>query len=105
MIFHLALRADWEEALENNRYPWSTRDVAVAESGFVHCSFERQWPDVRRRFYDDLVNEELVLLVIDESRLRSSVVIEQLLGAPEPFPHIYGEIDLEAIVEVRPVVS
>lgn len=104
MIFHLALRSDWDEALKNRRYPWSTRNVMVAESGFVHCSFDRQWPDVRRRFYDDLVDDDLVLLVIDESRLTSEIVIEQLPGAPEAFPHIYGEIDLEAVVEVRPVV-
>jgi len=104
VIFHLALRSDWDEAMKCRQYPWSTRNVLVTESGFVHCSFDHQWPDVRRRFYDDLADDDLVLLVIDESRLKNPVVVEQLAGAPEAFPHIYGEIDLGAVVEVRPVI-
>lgn len=105
MIFHLALCDDWDSAVKNGRYPWSTRNITVAESGFVHCSFDHQWPEVRRRFYSDLTDDDLVLLVIEEGRLASDVVVEQLPGAPEAFPHIYGEIDLDAVIEVRPVIS
>lgn len=105
MIFHLALRRDWDAAQPTARYQWSTRDVSVTESGFVHCSFENQWLDVRHRFYADLADDELVLLVIDESRLTNPVIVEQLPGAPEEFPHIYGEIDFDAVIEVRAINS
>ena len=105
MIFHLALRTDWDEAVQTRRYQWSTRNVSVAESGFVHCSFDHQWFDVRQRFYSDLADDELVLLVIDESRLSNPVVVEQLPGAPDEFPHVYGEIDLDAVIAVRSITS
>lgn len=105
MIFHLALRLDWEAAQLSFRYPWSTRNVRVADSGFVHCSFDHQWLEVRRRFYDDVSDEDLVLLAIDEGKLTHPLIVEQLSGAPEAFPHIYGELEIEAVVEVRPVVD
>jgi uncharacterized protein (DUF952 family) len=40
------------------------------------------------------------LLHIDEDRLTSPVVVEDLVGSGEPFPHIYGPIDLAAVVTV-----
>lgn len=101
MIFHLARREDWEAATSTGRYPWSTRGATVTDVGYVHCSFDHQWPAVRDRFYADLADESLVLLVIDEERLGVPVIVEQLEGAPEAFPHIYAELDLEAVVEVR----
>lgn len=103
MIFHLALRSDWETAVARDRYPWSTRNITVADEGYTHCSFDHQWPLVRQLFYSDIPADNLVLLVIDESRLSSPVVVEQLSGAPDEFPHIYGEIDIDSVVEVRSV--
>lgn len=101
MIHHLALLDDWIEAQRLGRYPWSTRGATVAEIGYVHCSFDHQWRAVRQRFYSDLPDDSLVLLSLDEERLGHPVVVERLDGAPEAFPHIYGELDLDAVVEVR----
>lgn len=101
MILHLALRNDWETAKVVGLYPWSTRGITVADEGYVHCSFESQWPGVRSRFYGDLTDDELVLLEIDESKLTGHVVVEQLGAAPEAFPHIYGGIDISAVVNER----
>lgn len=101
MIHHLALREDWEHASRTGRYHWSTRGATVAEVGYVHCSFEHQWRAVRERFYADVPDDSLVLLIIDEERLAAPVIVEQLDGAPEAFPHIYAELDLDAVVEVR----
>jgi uncharacterized protein (DUF952 family) len=45
--------------------------------------------------------ENLVLLAIDTDKLISEVRYEQL-GTDEPFPHIYGIINIiDAVVEVR----
>lgn len=101
MIYHLALRADWEAATATGRYHWSTRGATVADVGYVHCSFEHQWRPVRERFYADLPDESLVLLVIDEARLGVPLIVEQLDGAPEAFPHIYGEISLDDVIATR----
>jgi uncharacterized protein (DUF952 family) len=101
MILHLAIRADWEAAKSNGHYPWSTRGITVADEGYAHCSFEEQWKGVRDRFYADLADNELVLLEIDEASLTSEVIVEQLGAAPEAFPHVYGCIDIAAVINER----
>jgi glutathione S-transferase len=100
VIYHLALAADWAAAQEAGEYAVSTRGATVAEVGYVHASFAGQVAATYQRFYADA--GDVVLLTIDEARLRSPVVVEQLDGAPEPFPHVYGPIELGAVVEVRP---
>ena len=101
MILHLAVRADWEVAKSTGNYPWSTRGSTVADEGYTHCSFESQWKGVRDRFYADLADSELVLLEIDEASLTSEVIVEQLGAAPESFPHVYGCIDIAAVINER----
>lgn len=103
MILHLALRRDWDAARASGEYPWSTRGLTVADVGYVHCSFEHQWRGVRDRFYADLRDDELILLVVDESRLSSKVIVERLDGAPDDFPHVYGPLEIDAVVETRAV--
>lgn len=100
MIYHLALAADWAAAREAGVYAVSTRGATLDEVGFVHASFAGQVAATYRRWYADA--DEVVLLTIDETRLRAPVVVEQLDGAPEPFPHVYGPIELDAVVDVRP---
>ena len=103
MILHLALRRDWDAAHASGSYPWSTRGLTLDEVGYVHCSFEHQWRGVRDRFYADLADDELILLVVDETRLSSPVVVERLDGAPDEFPHVYGPLEIAAVVDTRPV--
>jgi uncharacterized protein (DUF952 family) len=103
VILHLALRTDWDAACESGVYPWSTRGLTVEQVGYVHASFEHQWRGVRERFYADLRDDDLILLVVDESRLSSPVVVERLDGAPDDFPHVYGPLEVAAVVDTRDV--
>jgi uncharacterized protein (DUF952 family) len=98
-LYHLALAADWEAAQEAGQYAVSTRGRTLAEEGFIHASRADQWADVRRRFYAD-VTEPLVLLVIDPTLLTATVRDERPPDAEETFPHVYGPIDLGAVVKV-----
>ena len=75
--------------------------MTVAHEGYTHCSFESQWRGVRDRFYADLSDDQLVLLEIDESLLSSKVVVERLGAAPEAFPHIYGCVEISAVIGER----
>ena len=97
-IYHLALVADWEAARVSGEYAVSTLGRTLAEEGFIHASRADQWPGVRERFYAD-VAEPLVLLRIDASRLLADVRDEPVPGLDETFPHIYGPINLDAVVE------
>ena len=99
MIYHLAEQADWEQARRDGSYTRSTRGVSLEEEGFIHASSAEQWPVVRSRFYADVAGP-LVLLDIDESGLGSQVVYEVGdASTGETFPHVYGPIDVEAVVD------
>jgi len=102
-IFHLATAADWEAARISGRYTTSTYGRTLAEEGFIHASRADQWQGVRRRFYAD-VTEPLVLLVLDTDRLDAPVVEEEAVpGSGETFPHVYGAIGPDAVVQVIPL--
>lgn len=101
-IFHLALRTEWDEAKRSGSYTTSTLGVSLAEEGFIHASRGDQWQGVRERYYAD-VTEPLVLLVIDAGLLTSPLVEETPPGAGESFPHVYGPINAEAVVQVIPL--
>ena len=45
---------------------------------------------------------DLVLLVIDTERVRPELRYEQVPGQPDPYPHIYGPLNLDAVVETAP---
>lgn len=101
-IFHLALASDWEEARASGVYAVSTLGRTLDEEGFIHASRADQWAGVRARFYAD-VTEPLVLLTIDRSRLLAEVRDEAVPGLDETFPHVYGPINMDAVVEVARV--
>lgn len=101
-IFHIATVADWDAARAGGGYTTSTRGRTLAEEGFIHASRGDQWQGVRDRFYAD-VTEPLVLLVIDTDRLTSPVVEEPVADSAETFPHVYGPIDVDAVVQTIPL--
>jgi uncharacterized protein (DUF952 family)/uncharacterized glyoxalase superfamily protein PhnB len=97
ILFHIARRRDWDAAQRVGAYRIRTLD----QEGFIHLSFARQVRGTAERFYAD-VSDQLVLLSIDPSKLTASVVIEPGTGTEELFPHLYGELALDA---VRRVIS
>lgn len=99
MIFHITDAATWARSQQQGAHTGSTRGVDLAEEGYIHCSTSDQWRGVLQRFYSDATS--LLLLHINETRLTSPLVYEQLSDAPEPFPHVYGPINLEAVERVE----
>ena len=101
-IFHVALASDWAAAQAAGEYAVSTRGRTLAEEGFIHGSRVDQWEAIRDRFYAD-VTEPLVLLEIDPGLVTSPVVVEYVAEADQEFPHVYGPINLDAVVGVQPL--
>jgi len=97
LIYHIAETADWEQAQRDGQYTMSTRGRTLAEEGFIHASREDQWRATKQRFYAD-VPEVLVLLEIDPALLTSELRIEEVPQAGDSFPHIYGPLNLDAVV-------
>lgn len=100
MIYHLALVSDWEAAQQAGAYEISSLGVTLEQEGFIHASRADQWEGVRDRYYGDVV-EPLVLLVIDPTRLTSPLVVEAVAGTGDEYPHVYGPINVDAVVETR----
>ena len=103
MIYHLALAADWSDAQVGGRgYRVSSIGRLLDDVGFIHCSFENQLQRVADAFYRG--RSDVVLLSIDESKLTSRIREENTEGGTEPYPHIYGPLNVDAVVSVRPLV-
>ena len=92
--------ADWAQAQRDGQYTMSTRGRTLAEEGFIHASTAAQVPLVAAAYYRDA--PDLVLLVIDTERVGPELRYEQVPGQPDPYPHIYGPLNLDAVVETRP---
>ncbi len=103
-IFHIATARDWTAAQATGRYTTSTRGRTLADQGFLHASRGDQWEGVRDRYYAD-VTEPLVLLVIDTDLLDVPVIEEPVPDSEETYPHIYGALNPLAVVQALPLGS
>lgn len=102
-IFHLALQSAWDEAQEAGSYRVSTLGLDLDDVGFIHCSQASQVDGVHDRFYGG-VAEPVVLLTIDTDLLTSQWQLDDVPGQEHPFPHVYGPIDVGAVVAAEPFV-
>ncbi|GAA1642247.1 DUF952 domain-containing protein [Kribbella alba] len=101
-ILHIAFVDQWNAAREAGAYRVSTRGKTLDDGAtFIHASRPEQVSLVANFVYAD-VTEPLCLLVIDVERLVSAVCDEDLDGIGMSFPHIYGPLNLDAVVDVRP---
>ena len=94
-IIHATSRTAWSAAQKNGEYTVDT----LAGQGFIHCSKADQILRVANLVFTG--QHGLVLLVIDPACLVSELRWEPGEDlATELFPHIYGAINLDAVVEV-----
>jgi uncharacterized protein (DUF952 family) len=101
LIYHIASAADWEQARCGGEYTTSTRGVSLAEQGFIHASTAPQVAPVANAFYGN--DHDLVVLVIDSGRLGPELRYEPVPGWDDPFPHIYGPLNVDAVVGTLPL--
>ncbi|MFC4506474.1 MULTISPECIES: DUF952 domain-containing protein [Streptomyces] len=101
-VLHITERALWTAAREQGAYEWSTRGRTLAEEGFVHCSTRAQLPKVAAFLYAAHDPGELVVLVVDPARLDVPLRYEAVPPDGEEFPHVYGPIPVDAVVDVEP---
>jgi uncharacterized protein (DUF952 family) len=98
-IYHITARKAWVDATRSGAYSAPSLEA----EGFIHCSTAAQVLPVARDFFAGETG--LVLLVVDTRRLKPDVKWEKAAppeGVAEgvAFPHIYGPIALEAVVQV-----
>lgn len=95
MIYHIVTSSYWAKFESTSEYISETLDVEK----FIHCSRKEQLAGVLERFFAGVNN--LLVVEIDESKLTSCLLYEAVPDSDETFPHIFGPINKEAIVEVH----
>jgi len=71
------------------------------EEGFIHCCTKDQWEHVRTSYYKGV--PEIKVLKLDKNKLKATLKYEG--KTEEKFPHIYGGINKEAIVEILTITQ
>ncbi len=94
IIYHITSVNQWENALEQGFYT----DPSLQSEGFIHCSQDHQVEGVLERYFSG--RENLLKLVIDTAQLRSPLQFDLAPSINEEFPHIYGPLNLDSVVEV-----
>ncbi len=97
-IYHIATRADWDRARAEGAY----RADSLASEGFLHASTARQLPATWARFYRG--REGLVLLTIDLDRVAVPVDWADSPHSDDPFPHLLGPLNFDAVTDEAPRV-
>jgi uncharacterized protein (DUF952 family) len=100
-IVHITSHKDWTDATHVGQYV----APSLKSDGFIHCSTFTQVLPVAEKYYKG--QSGLVLLVIDPARLTCDMKWEAPAeGTPPPgviagemFPHIYGPVNLDAVVQ------
>ncbi len=100
MIYHITTKADWEKAQRSGMYHADSLDT----QGFIHASRQGQITRVADAFYAG--QRDLILLCIDPTRLVAElrdeppdVTIPAEHYEGELFPHIYGELNTDAVLK------
>ena len=94
-IFHITHPETWRTAKDDKFYSSDT----LSEIGFIHCCGKDQIEFVLDQWFFEWKN--LILLEIEIDKLSSRLVFENLEGGNELFPHVYGPVDLDAIITIK----
>ncbi len=106
IIYHLTSREAWAAAQAAGEY----EAPSLADEGFIHCSGdEEQTLRVVERLYAGV--SDLLVLDIDTEKLTvgahgcAPLQWEISARSGEMYPHVYGKINLNAVVSVRYVTQ
>lgn len=91
-IYHIARERTWFDALEFGEY----LDASLGREGFIHCSTRDQVIRVANLLFKGQC--DLVLVKIDPAMVASEIRYEGVND--EKFPHLYGPLNLDAVVDV-----
>lgn len=94
IIYHVTTKKEWVIAQVSGNY----KAASLATEGFIHCSTAEQVNGVLERYFKGQTN--LVKLVIDTSKLTPELKYELAPSINEYFPHVYGQINIDAVIDI-----
>jgi uncharacterized protein (DUF952 family) len=99
VFYHILPAADWATAQAAGVYSPASLDT----EGFIHCSRIDQ---VERTLAVHFKGQEgLLVLSIAVPKVEAEIRDEDLYDAGQTFPHIYGSLNLDAVVGVTEVIK
>jgi uncharacterized protein (DUF952 family) len=93
-ILHIARRVDWETARTHPPY----HADSLKTDSFIHCSTVEQVLKPANEMFHGQTG--LVLLVIDTAKVQADIVYEDCYETGLEFPHIYGPLNVDAVVKI-----
>ena len=97
-VYKICPEAALREARRCGRFDGSADDH---RDGFIHLSAGSQVAGTLAKYFAG--QRDLVLLAVDPERLGERLRWEKSRGG-ELFPHLYGPLDLEHVISVRPLI-
>jgi len=94
LIYHVVSAADWAKQAGQPTY----EAASLQTEGFIHLSQQEQVEGVLNRYYQQV--PDLLLLHVDADKLTHRLVYE-LATNNESFPHLYGPLNKDAVVEIE----
>lgn len=93
-IYHIVLPHVWERFKGRPSYA----PESLTTEGFIHCSYQAQLEGVLKRYYSNA--PKVLILKIDTDKLLPKLVEEPSTNN-EIYPHIYGRLNHNAVVNVE----
>ncbi|SMO90458.1 DUF952 domain-containing protein [Fodinibius sediminis] len=93
LVFHITTKEEFNNQKRNNKY----YPESLTSKGFIHCSKGSQIERTANHHFAG--RQEVLLLVIDVSTLCSDIKYEVDEETGEKFPHIYGPLNTDAIMD------
>lgn len=93
-LYHITNKFDYVKAKDKGVYDF----CALKKDGFIHLSKRDQYLGSANNYFKGQSN--LILFEIDPDKLQSKLVYEINEGGSLDFPHLYGVLNLDAVVRV-----
>jgi len=91
-ILHITTADGWAEAQEAGELV----TPSLEEEGFIHCSTFEQVEATANRIFAG--SGDLLLLELDVEKIGPKLKWERATDVGEEFPHIYGPLNLDAVI-------
>lgn len=98
LILHITTYKAWVGAMASGRY----EAESLRREGFIHCSTRQQVIGVANSAFHG--QHGLVLLCIDADLVEAEIRYEDCYETGKEFPHIYGPLNTDAVMQVLPLL-
>ena len=95
-LIHIIEEKTWQTIKSHQQY----YSDSLKEQGFIHCCLPDQVDFVLNNWFSG--RRDMILLEIDSERLNAHLVFENLEGGEDMFPHIYGPLNMDAVIAWHP---